>query len=179
MTKGLKIWLYACIAGVLLGAAMLLGTAANASEGDKSSSDTTSSTTQKANGDTVTSKTSTADTSNDWLAPGGLITVSIGGIFMIVREIKSIKDLDVQKYKTRAETAESKVDTETSKLAAQIERLEKKLDDALADVETKHDEWIAEVAHRRKLEVLLAQHGIAVPVTSVTVTDTHTTVTVE
>jgi F0F1-type ATP synthase epsilon subunit len=174
MTKGLKIWLYLCITGIFVGAALLLGSGANAADGTNSSSDTTSSTTQKANGDTVTNKTSTADTSNDWLAPGGLITVSIGGIFMIVREVKSIKDLDVQKFKTRAETAEAKVETETSKLATQIERLESKLDKALDDVEKKHDEMVAEVAHRRKLEVLLAENGISVPATQVGVDITVT-----
>lgn len=172
MTKGLKIALYACIAGVLLGLALLSGTVAQAAEGNVPKPESTTSTTQKANGDTVTNKTETkAETNpNDWLAPGGILVTSIGGTFMVVREVKSIKDMDLQKYKTRAEAAEAKVETETSKLAAQIERLERKLDKALEDVETKHDEWVEEVAHRRRLEVLLAQHGIAVPSASVTVT---------
>lgn len=165
MTKGLKVWLYVCITGALLGASLLLGTAANAA-GDSAQPDTTKSTTQ------TTGETKTEG--NDWLAPGGIFVTSIGGIFLIVREIKSIKDMDLQKYKTRAETAESKADSETSKLAAQIERLENKLDKALEDVETKHDEWVAEVAHRRQLEVLLAQNGIAVPPQHVTVTTTTT-----
>lgn len=165
MTKGLKIWLYACITGAMLGFALLFGTAANAA-GEGTTSDTTTSSTEKS---------ATKTEGNDWLAPGGILTVSIGGIFLIVREIKSIKDMDLQKHKTRAEVAEAKVETETNKLAAQIERLEKKLDDALEDVERKHDEWLAEVTHRRKLEVLLAEHGIQVPSTQVTVTvaDTH------
>jgi hypothetical protein len=162
MTKGLKIWLYACIAGVCLGAALLLGTAANAADGSTPKPETTSSATTSDSGGT------------DWFAPGGILTVSLGGIFLIVREVKSIKDMDLQKYKTRAEAAEAKADTETAKLASQIERLERKLDSALADVEKKHDEMVAEVAHRRQLEVLLAQHGIAVPAGHVTVTTTTT-----
>lgn len=160
MTKGLRIWLGVCLAGFLIGVAMLFGTAANAAEGDKPSSDTSTSQT--------TTKEATGPT--DWLAPGGIVTLSIGGVFMVVREVKSLREIDVNKYKNRAELAEANATTETSKLAAQIERLEKKLDDALQDVERKHDEWLDEVAHRRRLEILLAENGIAVPATSVTVT---------
>lgn len=168
MTKGLKIWLYASITGVMLGVALLFGTAAQAA-GESTTSDKSTSSTEKSSDSTGGS---------DWLAPGGILTVSIGGVFLVVREIKAIKDMDLQKYKTRAETAETKAETETNKLAAQIERLEQKLDKALEDVEKKHDEMVAEVAHRRQLEYLLAQHGIAVPPphgtqVTVTVEDSH------
>lgn len=170
MTKGLKAWLYVCISGVILGFALLFSAGAQAADNTTPKPESTTSVTEKSNGDVVTNKTETKSEGTDWFAPGGILTVSLGGIFLIVREIKSIKDMDLQKYKTRAETAETKADQETSKLAAQIERLEKKLDKALEDVEEKHDEWVAEVAHRRKLEVLLAENGIAVPHATVTVT---------
>lgn len=163
MTKGLKIWLYTCIVGVILGAGLLFSTAAQAANGDTPNPDTTTSSTQKANGDTVTTKTEPPTQPQEWYAPGGILMGSIGGIFLIVREIKGVRQMDVQGYRDRAEAAENKVNTETSKLATQIQRLEQKLDTALEDVETKHDEWLAEVAHRRKLEILLAENGILVP----------------
>jgi hypothetical protein len=173
MTKGLRILLGLFGTGVLIGFAMLLGTAANAAEGATPDPQSTTSVTQKSNGDTITNTTATATKTepSDWFAPGGIFTISIGGVFLVVREIKSMRQQDIQGYKERAETAENKATIETGKLAAQIERLEKKLDDALKDVESKHDEWIAEVQHRRKLEILLAEHGIAVPTAAaVTVT---------
>lgn len=160
MTKGLKFWLYACIAGALLGLALLFSTGAQAADGTLPKPETTTSTTEKPNGETITSKTEAATTPQDWFAPGGIFMGSIGGIFLIVREYKGIKQMDLQKFKDRAEAAETKATSDTAKLAAQIQRLEKKLDDALEDVETKHDEWVAEVAHRRRLEILLAQNGI-------------------
>lgn len=163
MTKGLRIWLYVCITGALLGAALLLGTAANATEGITPKPDTTTSTTQYPNGDTVTNKTEAATNPSDWFAPGGIFVTSIGGIFLVVREVKGIKQMDLQKYKDRAETAENKAGADTAKLAAQIERLEKKLDDALKDTEAKHDQYVAEITHRRRLELIMVEHGIALP----------------
>jgi hypothetical protein len=172
MTKGLKVWLYICISGVLLGCALLFSAGAQAAD-NTPKPETTTSTTEKANGDTVINKTEVAPAAasapSDWFAPGGILTVSIGGIFLIVREYKGIKQMDIQGHKDRADAAdakalaaETKATAVTDRLSAQIERLEKKLDDALADVETKHDEWLVEVAHRRKLEILLAQNGISV-----------------
>lgn len=169
MTKGLKVWLYICISGVILGFALLFSAGAQAADNTTPKPESTTSVTEKSNGDVVTNKTETKSEGSDWFAPGGILTVSLGGIFLIVREVKALKDTDVQKYKTRAETAETRAETETNKLAAQIERLERKLDKALEDVEVKHDEWVAEVAHRRRLEVLLAQNGIAVPTVELTI----------
>lgn len=164
MTKGLKIWFYVCITGVLVGAAMLLGTAAQASDGGSTSKpDTTTSTTQKANGDTVTNTSQAATSPQDWLAPGGVLTVSIGGLFLIVREVKGIKQMDLQRYKDRADAAETKSDAETTKFSQQIERLEAKLDKALKDTEAKHDLYVAEITHRRRLELIMAEHGIQLP----------------
>jgi len=171
MTKRLKILLYVCITGVLLGVALMFGTAAQAtsSNGTVPKPQSTTSITEKPNGETITNTVEKGVQPSDWFAPGGIVTISIGGLFLIVKEIKSIKQMDVEGYKTRAETAENKANTETQRLAAQIERLEQKLDAALKDVESKHDEMMVEVAHRRKLELLLAQHGITPPTSTLVV----------
>ena len=88
--------------------------------------------------------------------------MALTGILLIVREVNAGRNLNVQMYKDRAIAAESKAALDTQKLADQVNRLEKKLDDALKATEEKHDLYMAEVAHRRKLELALAEHGIVV-----------------
>jgi len=165
LSKNLKIALYLCIAGLLLGASLLFSATANAAADNASTpSGGTSQTSGKT--ETVTpsqTPVSVPDNLSTFLAPGGIVTISIGGIFLIVREIKTVRQMDIQGYKDRAEAAENKVTIETGKLAAQISRLEEKLDAAIKDTEAKHDLYVAEITHRRRLELIMVENGIALP----------------
>lgn len=154
MTTRMKVALNVCIAGFILGVVMLLGTVS--AHADSTPTPGSPPATQ-----TVTATVS--DPLSSYLAPGGVLTLSIGGIFLIVRELKTIKQMDLQKYKDRAETAENSAATTSEKLSGQITRLEAKLDAAIKDTETKHDLYMAEVTHRRRLELIMVEHGIALP----------------
>lgn len=157
MSKGLKFWLYTCIAGVIAGFSLLFAAVSANAAADN--------TVPPANNtSTVSVAPAATDPVSTYLAPGGILTISIGGIFMILREVNSLRSLEVQKYKDRAITAESQATQDTQRLSEQVSRLESKLDQALLDVEAKHDLWLEEVAHRRKLEILLAEHGVALPI---------------
>lgn len=164
MSKNLKLALYLCIAGVVLGASLFLTTAAQAAEGPSTPVTGTSQSTGKT--DTVTppqAPSQGADPLPAWIAPGGIISVSLGGIILIVREVNAGKRINVDYYKGRAEKAESDGVLESNKLSGQITRLEAKLDAAIKDTEAKHDLYVAEITHRRRLELIMAEHGIQLP----------------
>lgn len=164
MSNKLKALLALCVAGLILGASLFFSATAEANSGTTPNPVSTTSTTQQPNGNTTTNTTTQTQKEPDvWAqygAPGGIIGMALTGILLIVREINAGRNLNVQQFKDRAIAAENKAALDTQKLADQVNRLEKKLDDALKATEAKHDLYLAEVAHRRKLELLLAEHGI-------------------
>jgi hypothetical protein len=167
LSNKLKALLTLCVAGLILGAGLFLGVAKSQADSGTPAPISSSSTTQQPNGNVVTNTTTTEgekepDVWAQYGAPGGIITASLAGILLIVREINSGRNINVQQYKDRAIAAESKAALDTQKLADQVNRLEKKLDDALKATEEKHDLYIAEVNHRRKLELALAELGVVV-----------------
>lgn len=164
MSKNLKIALYMCIAGVILGATLLFSTAAQAADGPSTPSGTTSQTSgQNGTVSPPTAPSVAPDNLSTWFAPGGIITISLGGILLIVREVNAGRKINVDYYKERAEKAEAQQTIDREKLSGQINRLEDKLDAAIKDTEAKHDLYIAEITHRRRLELIMAEHGIALP----------------
>lgn len=166
MSKNLKIALYVCFAGLILGAMLLFSATANA---NADSASTPTGGTSQTTGETgtvrpVETPSVAPDNLSTFFAPGGIITISLGGILLIVREINAGKKINVDYHKDRADRAESQAAIDTQKLVSQIERLEAKLDAAIKDTESKHDLYVAEITHRRRLELILAEHGIALPV---------------
>jgi hypothetical protein len=167
LSNKLKALLGLCVAGLILGAGLFFSAAAEDNSGETPAPISSTSTTQQPNGNTVTNTTTTEakkepDLIAQYGAPGGIITVALTGILLIVREVNAGRNINVNLYKERAIAAESKAALDTQKLTDQVNRLEKKLDDALRATEEKHDLYIAEVNHRRKLELALAEHGIVV-----------------
>lgn len=139
-------------------------TANAAADSTSTTSGSTSQTSGKA--ETVTppqAPLSAPDNLTTFLAPGGIVTVSLGGILLIVREINAGRKINVDYYKEKAEKAESQAATDREKLSGQIARLEQKLDSAIKDTEAKHDLYVAEITHRRRLELIMVENGIALP----------------
>ena len=164
MSKNLKIALYMCIAGLILGATLLFSTAAQAAGDPATPSGSTSQTSGQTNTVTPPQAPSGApDSLSTYFAPGGIITISLGGILLIVREINAGRKINVDYHKERADKAETQQTIDREKLSGQITRLEQKLDAAIKDTEAKHDLYVAEITHRRRLELIMAEHGIALP----------------
>lgn len=136
-----------------------------------------------------------SDTSNTLLQygpVGGILSVVIGGAIMILKAVNEGKTINVQHYKDRAEQADSEAAGDMKKLRDQMNTMEAKLDEVLADrdelretlenrkaqfskdllamekrhqtqLEDSHAVMLQQLNIRHKLERLLVENGIEVP----------------
>lgn len=123
---------------------------------------------------------------------GGIISLVTGGIIMIIRAVNDGRSINVQHYKDRAELANNEAAGDMKKLRDQMNSMELKLDEVLADrdelretlenrkaqfskdllaMEKRHQEQLLETHAvmlqqlniRQRLERLLTEHGIEIP----------------
>ena len=137
----------------------------------------------------------------EWGPPGTLLSIVFGGIFWIVKAVNEGKSIDVDRYKEIATEADSRASVEIGKVYKRLDDVEAKLDEAInsrdeyralleekkrlwhidylaqerrhrEQLESQHDILVVEIATRRKLEKILADHGISYPDTPPPYTDT-------
>lgn len=123
---------------------------------------------------------------------GGIITITLGGILMIVKAVNEGRTIQVAHYKERAEMASADASRDVQKVRDQLTRMEKSIDELNDDrdelrealeqrkaqfsrellaLEKRHQEQILDSHElllkqynvRYKLEKLLSEHGVEVP----------------
>lgn len=152
----------------------------------------TSTVTQTASGDT---KVTDPNPLLTYGPTGGIISIIIGGVLMISKSINEGRTIQVTHYKERAEQASTEAAGDMKKLRDQMNTMEAKLDEVLADrdelretlenrkaqfskdllaMEKRHQAQLLDTHAvllqqlniRQRLERILTEHGIEIPLMS-------------